>query len=260
MLLGIYLPAINHCSTKRLNGVILITGGDFMFDTKKFGGYLSRLRKNADMTQSELADKLYLTRQAISRYELGDSFPDISILISISEIFGVSLDKLINSGEPTKAESLILESVADGKTDTVVGDVKDIIGVAPLLKPSVLGKLSDNLIKQGIDITSLVELSEFLNEENVLKLLENVSLDKIDEELLTRLMPFLDSRSRGIVFQKILDGEIDYKFLSVFIEYAEYFISQVEAAVVEGALPWDALDIMKQGIRKAWEKQSKSTI
>jgi transcriptional regulator with XRE-family HTH domain len=231
-----------------------------MFDTKKFGGYLSRLRKNADMTQSELADKLYLTRQAISRYELGDSFPDISILISISEIFGVSLDKLINSGEPTKAESLILESVADGKTDTVVGDVKDIIGVAPLLKPSVLGKLSDNLIKQGIDITSLVELSEFLNEENVLKLLENVSLDKIDEELLTRLMPFLDSRSRGIVFQKILDGEIDYKFLSVFIEYAEYFISQVEAAVVEGALPWDALDIMKQGIRKAWEKRSKSTI
>ena len=231
-----------------------------MFDTKKFGGYLSRLRKNADMTQSELADKLYLTRQAISRYELGDSFPDISILISIAEIFDVSLDKLINSGEPTKAESLILESVADGKTDTVVGNIKDIIGVAPLLKPSILGKLSDNLIKQGIDITSLVELSEFLNEENVLKLLENVSLDKIDDELLTRLMPFLDSRSKAIVFQKILDGEINYRFLSIFIEYAEYFTSQVEAAVVEGALPWDALDIMKQGIIKAWEKRNKVII
>ena len=231
-----------------------------MFDTKKFGGYLSKLRKNADMTQSELADKLYLTRQAISRYELGDSFPDISILISIAEIFDVSLDKLINSGEPTKAESLILESVADGKTDTVVGNIKDIIGVAPLLRPSILGKLSDNLIKQGIDITSLVELSEFLNEENVLKLLENVSLDKIDDELLTRLMPFLDGRSKAIVFQKILDGEIDYRFLSIFIEYAEYFTSQVEAAVVEGALPWDALDIMKQGIIKAWEKRNKVII
>ena len=231
-----------------------------MFDTKKFGGYLSRLRKNADMTQSELADKLYLTRQAISRYELGDSFPDISILISIAEIFDVSLDKLINSGEPTKAESLILESVADGKTDTVVGNIKDIIGVAPLLRPSILGKLSDNLIKQGIDITNLVELSEFLNEENVLKLLENVSLDKIDDELLTRLMPFLDSRSKAIVFQKILDGEINYRFLSIFIEYAEYFTSQVEAAVVEGALPWDALDIMKQGIIKAWEKRNKVII
>ena len=228
-----------------------------MFDTKKFGGYLSRLRKNADMTQSELADKLYLTRQAISRYELGDSFPDVSILISISEIFGVSLDELINSGEPTKAEPMILENVVDGKTDTVVGDIKDIIGVAPLLKPSVLGKLSENLIKQGIDITSLVELSEFLNEENVLKLLENVSLDKIDDELLTKFMPFLDSKSKVVIFQKILDGEMDYRFLSILIEYADYFTSQVEAAVVEGVLPWDALELTRTGMVKAWEKRMK---
>ncbi len=46
-----------------------------MFDTRKFGAFLARLRKNADMTQSELADKLNLTRQAISKYERGDSFP-----------------------------------------------------------------------------------------------------------------------------------------------------------------------------------------
>ena len=228
-----------------------------MFDTKKFGGYLSRLRKNADMTQSELADKLYLTRQAISRYELGDSFPDISILISIAEIFDVSLDKLINSGEPTKAESMILESVADGKTDTVVGNIKDIIGVAPLLRPSVLGKLSESLSKQGIDISGVVELAEYLNDDNVVKLMESVSLDKVDDTLLEKLMPFLDGRSKAIVFQKILDGEINYRFLSIFIEYAEYFTSQVEAAVVEGALPWDALELMRTGMVKAWEKRMK---
>ena len=57
-----------------------------MFDTKKFGIFLARQRKNADLTQSELAEKLNLTRQAISKYELGDSFPDISILIQIAEI------------------------------------------------------------------------------------------------------------------------------------------------------------------------------
>lgn len=48
-----------------------------MFDIKKFGGYLCCLRKNADMTQMELADKLNLTRQAVPRYEHGDSFPDV---------------------------------------------------------------------------------------------------------------------------------------------------------------------------------------
>ena len=66
-----------------------------MFSTQKFGGYLSRLRKERDMTQSELADKLNLTRQAVSKYETGDSFPDVSILVSIANIFHVTLDELI---------------------------------------------------------------------------------------------------------------------------------------------------------------------
>ena len=58
-----------------------------MFSIEKFGIYLSRLRKQYDMTQSELADRLNLTRQAVSRYERGESFPDISILVKIAEIF-----------------------------------------------------------------------------------------------------------------------------------------------------------------------------
>lgn len=65
-----------------------------MFDTRKFGRYLSRLRKNADMTQSELADILNLTRQAISRYEIGESFPDISILILIADCFHITVDEI----------------------------------------------------------------------------------------------------------------------------------------------------------------------
>lgn len=46
-----------------------------MFDTKKFGAYIARKRKNLDMTQAELAEKLNLTRQAISKYEVGDASP-----------------------------------------------------------------------------------------------------------------------------------------------------------------------------------------
>ena len=103
----------------------------------------------------------------------------------------------------------------------------------------------------------MVELAEYLNDDNVVKLMESVSLDKVDDTLLEKLMPFLDGRSKAIVFQKILDGEIDYRFLSIFIEYAEYFTSQVEAAVVEGALPWDALELMRTGMVKAWEKRMK---
>lgn len=82
-----------------------------MFDTIKFGAYLSKLRKDADMTQSDLGERLNLTRQAVSNYERGDSFPDISVLVRMGEVFGVSLEQLIKSGEPTNAEAVILKKL-----------------------------------------------------------------------------------------------------------------------------------------------------
>ena len=162
-----------------------------MFDITKFGGYLSRLRKNADMTQSELADKLNVTHQAVSRYEKGHCFPDISILVLLAEIFDVTLDELINSGEPTKGESKILGNVAVGNNDVVADDFQDIVNLAPILKPSVLTKLSENCKKQGIDITSIVELAEYLNEETVVSLMEKADFQLINEELLKNFYPCL---------------------------------------------------------------------
>lgn len=113
-----------------------------MFDIKKFGGYLSRLRKKADMTQMEFADRLNLTRQAVSRYEHGESFPDVSILVVIAEIFHVTLDELINSGTPTRGESMILENTARGREGVMPGHIEDILSLAPYLKPSILSRLS----------------------------------------------------------------------------------------------------------------------
>lgn len=116
-----------------------------MFDIKKFGAYISRLRKKADMTQTELAERLNLTRQAISKYECGDSFHDISILIEVADVFGITLDELISSGHPTEKEAAILESAVEGQDLCSELDKKcisDIVNIAPLLKPSLLDKMS----------------------------------------------------------------------------------------------------------------------
>jgi transcriptional regulator with XRE-family HTH domain len=223
-----------------------------MFNPKKFGAYISRLRKNADMTQSDLADKLNLTRQAISKYEVGDSFPDISILISIEETFGITLDELINSGEPTKGEALILGSIATGNNKILEHSVSDIVNLAPLLKPSILNKMAYGLSKQGIDISSIVTLAEYLSDDSVLNLLENATFDTISDELLEKLIPFLDEKSKGAIIEKIFDGELDWHMIKILIPYAEYMISQIEEAVVEGALPWAALDVMRESIQVAF--------
>jgi transcriptional regulator with XRE-family HTH domain len=226
-----------------------------MFDTRKFGAYISRLRKNADMTQSELAERLSLTRQAISKYELGDSFPDISILLLISDVFGVSLDELINSGEPSRGEALILGSAAVGNDDIIAQSVSDIVNLAPLLKPSLLAKLAAGLGKQGLDISSVVTLAEYLNDESVIKLLENAEFDKIDEKLLEKLMPFLDEKSKATVFDKIIKGELDWHMIKALLPYADYISSQIEEAVMEGALPWAALKVLRDAQFELGEKR-----
>ena len=57
---------------------------------------LSVLRKKNKLSQEELADKLCLSRQTISKYETGETIPDILVCQKIAEIFNVSLDDLVN--------------------------------------------------------------------------------------------------------------------------------------------------------------------
>ena len=61
----------------------------------KFEEKLMALRKKAGMSQEELADRLDVSRQAISRWELGSTLPDAPNLLKLSDLFGVSIDYLL---------------------------------------------------------------------------------------------------------------------------------------------------------------------
>lgn len=64
----------------------------------KFGEKLSFLRKQQDMTQQELAERLGVSRQAVSRWERMTSDPSTENLICIGKLFDVSVDSLLNDG------------------------------------------------------------------------------------------------------------------------------------------------------------------
>lgn len=61
-----------------------------------FQDNLIALRKMNNMSQEELADKINVSRQTVSKYETGESVPDIEKSKVIAEVFGVSLDDLVN--------------------------------------------------------------------------------------------------------------------------------------------------------------------
>ena len=62
-----------------------------------FGKIIKEIRKNNNLTQKELADKLFVTYQAVSKWENNKSIPDIAILQKISELYNIDLNNLTNT-------------------------------------------------------------------------------------------------------------------------------------------------------------------
>lgn len=67
----------------------------------EFGEKVKKLREEKGMTQQTMADQLYVTRQAVSRWECGARFPDLLTAKKIAQILEVSVDELL-SGEELK--------------------------------------------------------------------------------------------------------------------------------------------------------------
>ena len=65
----------------------------------EFNEKLQELRKQRGLTQEELAEKLYVSRTAISKWESGRGYPNIESLKAIAKIFSVTVDELLSSGE-----------------------------------------------------------------------------------------------------------------------------------------------------------------
>lgn len=70
------------------------------------GKFIAKMRKEAGLTQRELADRLYLTESAISKWERGLSFPDISLITPLCEALDISEHELITASEDTRQRTL----------------------------------------------------------------------------------------------------------------------------------------------------------
>ena len=71
----------------------------FELDKEKFGEFVSKLRKEQGMTQKELAEKLFVSDKAVSKWERGQSLPDITMLNPLAEALGVTAAELLNCGK-----------------------------------------------------------------------------------------------------------------------------------------------------------------
>ena len=103
-----------------------------------FNNRLYQLRKQKGLSQEELANRLNVSRQTVSKWEVGDSTPDMEKLVAISDLIDVSLDKLVMGKEdepqiPTTTKSELVtvlnEKVLTSNNKKKAKSVLKIVGI-----------------------------------------------------------------------------------------------------------------------------------
>ncbi|NLJ20294.1 MAG: helix-turn-helix transcriptional regulator [Bacteroidales bacterium] len=87
----------------------------------EFNDKLQQLRKQKNLTQEELAEALYVSRTAISKWESGRGYPSIDSLKAISKLFSVSVDELLSGEELISIAEMENKEKAKSFSDMVFG-------------------------------------------------------------------------------------------------------------------------------------------
>lgn len=86
----------------------------------KFNEKLIKLRKASGLSQEELADKLNVARQTVSKWELGETTPEMNKLVELSDLFDVSIDEIVKEA---KMPEIIEREIDHEKIDGVYKDI-----------------------------------------------------------------------------------------------------------------------------------------
>lgn len=120
-------------------------------EATKCGAFIAKLRSERGMTQKELSEALNVSDKAISRWETGKGYPDVSSLMALSEFFSVSVNELLSGKRidieklPTTADENVLEVIRKNerinkkqKKQVAIYTLLLIIAISPVL--FILGK------------------------------------------------------------------------------------------------------------------------
>ncbi|MBQ8293367.1 MAG: helix-turn-helix transcriptional regulator [Bacilli bacterium] len=82
----------------------------------EIGQFIKKLRKEKGMTQTQLAEKLNISFQSVSKWEIGETLPDTNILLSLCDVLNTTVDTLLNGGNLINKQRKIIkvEAIVEG--------------------------------------------------------------------------------------------------------------------------------------------------
>ena len=125
----------------------------------EFNEKLQQLRKQKGLTQEELAQALYVSRTAVSKWESGRGYPNIDTLKAIATFFCITVDQLLSSEELLTLAEEDTKQKASHLRDLVWG-LLDISAVIFLFLP-LFGQKADGAIR-AVSLLSLTQIAPYL--------------------------------------------------------------------------------------------------
>ncbi len=136
----------------------------------KFNEKLTKLRKEAGLSQEELGNMLNVARQTISKWELGETTPEMDKLIKMSEVFNITLDELIKD-EKSEQEMVNTNASSNSNSQKLadiiikilkgIGIILIILVIVNVLL-AIVGSISFNKMNNNIETTVMeTQLEEY---------------------------------------------------------------------------------------------------
>ena len=116
---------------------------------------LQQLRKQRGLTQEELAEMLYVSRTAVSKWESGRGYPSIDSLKAISKLFAISIDELLSSEELMSIAETEQKEKTKHMSDLIFGALDCMVAMMFVLPIFGERKTQEEMIRS----VSLIELS-----------------------------------------------------------------------------------------------------
>lgn len=153
---------------------------------------IKKYRANMNLSQAELAEKIYVTRQTISNWENGKNYPDIHSLLLLSSLFNVSLDQLIKGDIETMKREVNDAEIKKLNCCAIIYAVllaASIIFAVPFIKWFSLYGIIPEVMLFGCAMFFALKLERFKNTNNIhtykeiIAFTEGKMLDEIEQKI-----------------------------------------------------------------------------
>lgn len=128
------------------------------------GENIKKIRNQKGFTQAALAEKLFVTAQAVSRWENGEVEPSISTIKEIARIFEVSIDDLLDNPQPKAEPQTVVETQTVVEKEYVVREQKPVLAVCETCNKPIYD--GGEIVRETFDEVQHVYCRSCVNEKN----------------------------------------------------------------------------------------------